>query len=197
MPLFTGTPLPRDFKADVLFLVDSSQTISKGKFLRELDFVKAFARRLNISPEKSRVGVITFGNTPILSIRFEEYGDILSFSEGVDVVPYQGGQKRLDKALIFAARVLSKTRPNANKILVVLTDGQQPLGSDQLDVSVNPLHRLGAHINVIGAGGNVSMQELRKLTSSPGDLFYSRTFDALVLQVPVVFERTIAGRYTC
>ena len=192
----TGIPLPRDFKADVLFLVDSSQTISNEKFLRELDFVKTFARTLDISPDESRVSVVTFGNIPTLSIRFEEYANIGSFSRGVDVVPYIAGQKRLDKALIFAARVLSKARPNAYKILIVLTDGRQPLGLDPLDVSAKPLHQFGVKINVIGAGGNVSMRELAKITSRPGDLFYSRTFDGLVRQVPIVFEHIISGKFT-
>lgn len=196
--LFTGATVPRDFQADILFLVDSSQTISKRKFLQELEFVKAFARKFDVSSEKSRVGVITFGNTPILSIRFEDYGNILSFSEGVNRVPYQGGQKSLNNALVFAARVLdlSKTRPKADKILVLLTDGQQPLGYDPKEGSVEALRQLGVHINVIGAGGNVSMQELRKLTLSPDDLFYSRTFDALILQAPIVFKRTMNGRFT-
>lgn len=191
----TGAPLPRDFKADVLFVVDSSQSVSKEKFLRELDFVKAFARTLDISPDKSRVGVVTFGNTPTLSIRFEQYANIQSFSKGVDVVPYIAGSKRLDKALIFAARILSKARPNVNKMLVVLSDGKQPLGREPLDVSAKPLHQLGVAISVIGAGGNVSMQELSKITSEPGDLFYSRTFGGMVLQVPAFFEHIISGMF--
>ena len=189
----TGAPLPRDFKADVLFVVDSSQSVSKEKFLRELDFVKAFARTLDISPDKSRVGVVTFGNTPTHSIRFEEYTNIQSFSRGVDVVPYIAGPKRLDKALVFAARILSKARPNVKKMLVVLTDGKQPLARDPLDASAKPLHQLGVKISVIGAGGNVSVLELSKITSEPGDLFFSRTFGGMVLQVPAFYDHMIYG----
>ena len=190
-----GAPLPRDFKADVLFVVDSSQSVSKEKFLRELDFVKAFARTLDISPDKSRVGVVTFGNTPTHSIQFEEYTNIQSFSRGVDVVPYIAGPKRLDKALVFAARILSKARPNVNKMLVVLTDGKQPLARDPLDESAKPLHQLDVRVSVIGAGGNVSMLELSKITSNPGDLFYSRTFGGMVLQIPAFYDHMISGTY--
>lgn len=191
---YTGTPLSRDFKADVLFLVDSSQTISKEKFLRELDFVKAFARTLDISPEKSRVSVVTFGSTPALSIRFEDYVNIQSLLRGVDVIPRVTGQKRLDKALVFAARVLSKGRPDANKFLIVVTDGKQPLGGDPLNEAARPLQQIGVKINVIGAGENVNMTELGKITSRPDDLFFSRSFEVLVRQVPVVFEQIISGK---
>lgn len=174
--------------------MDSSQTISKEKFLRELDFVKAFARTLDISPEKSRVSVVTFGSTPALSIRFEDYVNIQSLLRGVDVIPRVTGQKRLDKALVFAARVLSKGRPDANKFLIVVTDGKQPLSGDPLNEAARPLQQIGVKINVIGAGENVNMTELRKITSRPDDLFFSRSFEVLVRQVPVVFEQIISGK---
>ena len=74
--------------------MDSSQTISKEKHLKELDFVKALARMLDISPDKSRVSVVTFGSTPgPQSIRFEDYTNIESLLKGIDAVPYIGGQK--------------------------------------------------------------------------------------------------------
>ena len=183
----------RDLKADILFMVDSSQTISNEKFQRELDFVKAIVRTLNISPERSRASVVSFGNTPSRpSIRFEDYTDIDSFVRGVDNVPYTGGQKHLDKALLFAGRVLSKSRPDAYKLLVVITDGKQPLGEVSLSEAVRPLHELGVILYVIAAGENADMKELGKITSTPDNLFYSKTFDVLVRQVPVVYEQIVS-----
>ena len=153
-------------------------------------------RTLNIAPDKSRVSVVSFGSTPAPpSIRFEaDYTNIETLLRAVDVVPYIGGQKRLDKALLFAARVLSKGRADATKILLVLTDGKQPLGDESLSEAAKPLHEIGAIVNVIGAGENVDMGELGKITSRPDDLFYSRTFDNLFRQVPMVYEQIISGK---
>ena len=177
--------------------MDSSQTISKEKFLRELDFVKAFARTLDISPDKSRVSVVSFGGDPAPpSIAFEDYATIESLVRGIDVVPYMGGQKRLDKALLSAARVLDKSRPDVNKFLVVVTDGKQPLGREPLDEATRPLHELGVKVNVVGAGEKVDAVELGKITSKPDDLFYSKSFEVLVRLVPVVFEQLVSGKFT-
>ena len=150
---------------------------------------------LDISADKSRVSVVSFGSTPASpSIRFEDYTNMETLLKAVDVVPYIGGQKRLDTALLFAARVLSKSRPDVAKFLLVVTDGKQPLGDGSLGAAAKPLHEIGVKVNVIGAGENVDMEELGKITSRPDDLFYSRTFDVLVRQVPVVYEQIISGK---
>ena len=165
--------------------------------MRELEFVKAFTRTLDIAPDKSRVSVMTFGDTPILSIPFGNYKNIQSLLKGIDAVPYISGEKRLDDALSYAARIFSKTkdRPDANKFLVVVTDGKQPLGRNPLGDAAKPLYQIGVKVIVVGAGENVNKRELGKLTSKPDNLFYSRTFDVLVRQVPFVTEHVmISGK---
>lgn len=189
--------LPRDFKSDVLFLVDSSQTVSKENFQRELDFVKAVIRALNISPGKSRASVVSFGNSPAPpSIRFDDSTDVGYLLRRVDSVPYLGGPKQLGKALLFAARVFPMNRPDSHKILVVVTDGEQTLGRD-LTEAVRLLHELGVILYVIGAGENADMNELGKITSQHENLFYSKTFDVLARQAPAVFGQIVLSKSRC
>ena len=95
---------------------------------------------------------------------------------------------------MFAARVLSKSRRDVNKLLVVVTDGKQPLARDLLGVAARPLHEMGVKVYVIGAGENVDMEELGKITSRPDNLFYSRTFDFIVRQIPAVYEHIVSGK---
>lgn len=190
-----GTPLPKDFKADFLFLVDSSQSISQEKFLRELDFVKTFARTIDIAPDKSRVSVITFGDTHALSVQFDDYSNVESFLRGVDAVPKISGEKRLDEALYFAARVLSlkKDRRDSHKILLVLTDGKKPLGRNSLEDAARLLKQIGVKVIIVGVGGNVDIKELEAITARPDDLFYSRSFEELIRQVPVITDHVLVS----
>lgn len=190
-----GTPLPKDFKADFLFVVDSSQSINQEKFQRELDFVKAFARTLNIAPDKSRIGVITFGDSHALSVQFDDYNNIKSLLRGVDAVPKISGEKRLDEALYFAARVLSqvKDRTDSHKILVVLTDGKQPLGRNSLNDAARLLKQIGVKVIIVGVGGNVDIKVLETITSRLDDLFYSRSFEELIRQVPVITDHVLVS----
>lgn len=190
-----GIPLPKDFKADFLFLVDSSQSINQEKFQRELDFVKAFARTLDIAPDKSRIGVITFGDSHALSVQFDDYNNIKSLLRGVDAVPKISGEKRLDEALYFAARVLSqvKDRTDSHKILVVLTDGKQPLGRNSLNDAARLLKQIGVKVIIVGVGGNVDIKVLETITSRLDDLFYSRSFEELIRQVPVITDHVLVS----
>lgn len=177
--------------------MDSSQTVSKENFQRELDFVKAVIRTLNISPGKSRASVVSFGHYPAPpSIRFDDSTDIGYLLRSVNSVPYIGGRKQLGKALLFAARVFFMSRPDSRKILVVVTDGEQALGDD-LTEAARPLHELGVILYVIGAGENADMNELGKVTSRHENLFYSKEFDVLARQAPVVYGQIVLSKSHC
>lgn len=80
-----------DEKTDLVFVVDSSESVGKPNFVKSKEFVKAFARTFNIAADKTHVALITFGETPDLSIRFGEYPETNQFLKAVDSVAYMGG----------------------------------------------------------------------------------------------------------
>ena len=193
--LSLDSPVPKDFNLDVLFVMDSSQNIGRTNFQAEREFVKSLVRSFDISPTRSRAGAVTFGDHPILSIRFDDYSNVRSFAKGVDAVPYLGGRKRIDKALVYAARILSKARANSHKVAVIVTDGKQSLepGDDSLEESARALRSVGVKVYVVGAGANADIRKLSQISEKPDDLFFARTFGGLVREIPPVIRHIVSG----
>ena len=175
--------------------MDSSQTISPESFQAQKDFVKSVARYFEIIPTRTRSGVVNFGSDPTMSIQLNDYTDVHSFVRAVDVVPLLGGGKRLDKALVYAARILSKGRRGAQKIALVLTDGRQGshVGADQFRDAARALHSLGVKTYAVGVGDGVNFGVMSAVSVKPDDVFYVRTFARLLQLAPSVTSHIISG----
>lgn len=100
----------------------------------------------------------------------------------------------MDKALVLAARLLQKARPNSKKIVLVISDGKQDAGPgvEPLDLAGRRLHNLGAKVYVIGTGVD-KITELQKMARGPDDLFVSRSYDDLLRYITYVFTEMSKG----
>lgn len=117
-----GKVVPENYKAEVIYVLDSSSFVGPENYKLEKDFTKALARVLNHSPFHTQSAVIIFHNFPEISIRMGSYRDIGRFSEAVDNLRYLGGGSHLHFALPFAARGFSTDDPKVSKIIIVLTN---------------------------------------------------------------------------
>ena len=75
----TTSQKPPDYRADVLFLVDSSGSISVKNFETQVDFVKSLVTYLNVSAEAMRAAVLTYNDNPYLKIDFDDYRTTAQF----------------------------------------------------------------------------------------------------------------------
>ena len=82
------------------------------------------------------------------------------------------GRRRMDLALAAAAGQLSQSRPNAAKIVILITTGLQAqvVGMTPLDEASKPLHDANANIFVIGIGKKPDLRELTMVTKNPVEI---------------------------
>lgn len=151
---FPGSLSP-DNIADVVFLLDTSDGVNSLNFEKEKAFVKLLAKRLNVSPGKSRAALIAFGSSSTLAIRFDSYNSFQAFETLVDRVSSVGGARRIDRAFQDAAQVLKDSQSSVPKIVVLLTTGQQPLDAPSLAESAVPLHSMGAMFYVVSIANDL------------------------------------------
>ena len=92
-------------KADIAFVMDTSQLINSSSLKWERDFVKAVAESFYIEPEESRAALITYNETTRVRAKMGEHTNVQRFQQAVDSVIRTGGGLRLDRALkqAFAA----------------------------------------------------------------------------------------------
>ena len=160
-----------NFKADVVFLVDSSFSVSRPNFQLEKDFVKSMGDTLNVEPGKSRGSVVSFATTPRRHFGFNDYSTKSQFERLVDSTPYLGQYRRMDKAIEEAGRVLKQARDGVPKVVVLLTAGRDVRGGEVLKEAVKPLQRDGVKVFIVAIGDQPDIPALTGAVEQPEDVF--------------------------
>ena len=164
------TPVNPEFDADVVFLVDSAWSVGRANFQAEKEFVKSFAKALNVKPGKSRGSVISYSSSPQVHFRFNDYKTSKEFENLVDSTPFLGQYRNMDKAVQEAGKVLNRARQNVPKVVVLLTAGRDLPGGQELGEVVKPLQRQGAKLFVVGIGSQPDYQGLSRAVEKREDL---------------------------
>lgn len=188
-------PKPEDIIADVVFLVDASNSVTSLNFQLEKKFVKAMARSLNMSPDNSRASVIVYGSKHSVVLSLDEASDLDSFKLAVDSASYVDGPRRMDLALEAAAAVMNQATRNVPKIVILLTAGKQsPTNAPfPLSSAVKSLRDVGAQAYVVAISGEPDEQELVTVVEERKDIFEVPEFEALLPRVTQI-AKSIAER---
>lgn len=165
--LFSGPKVYGDFTADIIFFMDSSVDVDQNTFNREKNFVKSMVRSLNLSPDKSRVAVISYGDTPVEVVRFSSSQDIAAITTELDNARKVAGRRNIAKALELAASVLDGARPAVSRVIVFLTAGSELY----LTTPSQALRDHGTDRYVIAIGRDADGEELTPIIDEPRDMF--------------------------
>lgn len=166
---------PPYLDVDILFLMDSSETVSVESYRKEKSFVKSMAKYFNVSPRKSRAALLTYGSS--VSVLYP-FGNV-KFNDSVDVARFINGVRRLDLALQEAYRLLSSARPSVPKPVVLLTSGNQASGSPSPKDASRLLRSRGGKSFVIMIGREPDEDEFVKLVERRSQVFKVPSFDGM------------------
>ena len=173
-----------NFRADVVFLVDSSFSVSRPNFQLEKHFVKSMGDALNVEAGKSRGAVVSYATIPRRHFGFGEYTTKLQFERLVDSTPYAGTYRRMDKAVEEAARILKQARGDVAKVVVLLTAGRDVPGGQVLEEAVKPLQRDGAKVFIVAIGDQPDIPALIRAVEKPEDVIKVPVFKQLPHRAP-------------
>ena len=188
--LFSAPKTYGNFAADIIFLMDSSFDVDQNTLDREKRFVKSMVQSLTLSPDKSRVAVIGFGNIPDEVVRFSSSQEVTAISRAVDNARKIIGRRNVAKVLEFTASVLDKARPSVPRVVILLTAGSELY----LTSPSQALRDLGTNRYVIAIGPNADEEELTPIIDEPRDMFTIATPKELTwnteYMVSEIVERT-------
>jgi len=77
-------------RADLVFVVDNSATISASKYSKLLDFLVNVVSLLDVDGGKVRVAVITYSDRPTISFTLSTYRTRLQVAKAISSLPYSG-----------------------------------------------------------------------------------------------------------
>ena len=159
-------------KLDIAFLLDGSQIVTKDNFTHFLSFIKSSTVTFNVSEEGTHVAVAVYGDKPELLVDFNDHFNQSSLDSAVDQIVYP--ETRLSNmgaglSLVASALKSETARPNATKVLVILTASKS---QDDIEVpSYGLLTNDKVKVFTIGVGTEYSNGQLTEISSDPDNSF--------------------------
>ncbi|XP_078325468.1 transmembrane cell adhesion receptor mua-3-like isoform X3 [Crassostrea virginica] len=166
--------------ADIVFILDSSGSVSEPDFIRAKNFFKTMVNGFNIGSDKVRMGSVTFSTVVHDTFEFNEFTSRYSLKNRIDRIPYDSGGTNTHLALKYALETSFRYygRSGVAKIVIVITDGKSNDKTKTLEES-RRLRSSGAIIFSVGVGDGVDRDELLGMASKSAYVFDVSTFSAL------------------
>ncbi|XP_036362498.1 cartilage matrix protein-like [Octopus sinensis] len=168
--------------ADIVFVLDSSRSVTQTDFKKELDFVSSFVKDMDISSNKIQIGVVTFSDNVKTEFELNKFSQKQDIQNAVSNIAHRGGSTNTWLALKHIRTESFITdhggRVGIPKIVILVTAG----GSNGKSKTLNEaklLHNDPLRVFTVAVGNKVDDDELRAIASKPENAFKVSDFNSL------------------
>ncbi|OXB68886.1 UNVERIFIED_CONTAM: hypothetical protein H355_003784 [Colinus virginianus] len=122
-----STNVCENVRADIVFLVDSSNSIRPAEFQKIKDFMQSFVTKVNVGLDNVRIGLLQFSSEIREEFQLDRYSAIADVQRAIQEMQQIKLGTLTGKALTFAASYFDQPRggrPELNQYLIVITDGE-------------------------------------------------------------------------
>ncbi|XP_037547908.1 integrin alpha-1 [Nematolebias whitei] len=114
-------------KLDIVFVLDGSNSIYPWESI--VNFICRFLEKTHFDPKQSQVGIVSYGEDVTHQVNLSQFHSSSELLKFVKKLPQHGGTKTHTFLAIETARKEAFTtergaRPDAKKVMVILTDGE-------------------------------------------------------------------------
>ena len=172
--VFVAVPICTTKRADVYFIVDSSDAVWRPDFARQLAFVRDVIDKFHLGAERTRVGVIALSDRARLAVPLVGRAGRRQLKRAVLAVRHDGGAGQR-RSLADAFRFLRErclpaadARSNVTKMAIVLTSGSWRRDDKALAMEARLAREGGGlQVFVVGIGAQAQTAELAMAASQP------------------------------
>ncbi|XP_078084797.1 collagen alpha-3(VI) chain-like isoform X2 [Mustelus asterias] len=175
-------PNPDPFKKDIVFLIDGSNSVGAQHFAHIRDFVLNVISRLDIRPNKVRVGLAQYSNTGKTEFLLKLHSNKGSLQDAIRRIRPKGGAllntgKGLDFVLKnhFTRSAGSRQHQGVPQYLVVINGDKS---KDDISPYLGSLRNSGIYVLGVGAR-NADRDELERITTVPYATYKVNNFQDL------------------
>ncbi|ETE67449.1 Collagen alpha-1(XXVIII) chain, partial [Ophiophagus hannah] len=141
----------RENPLELVFVIDSSESVGPENFERIKRFVKAMIDAIAVNQATTRIGIINFSLKVEVVSTLQQFPTKDSLKKAVDAMQYYGEGTYTATAISKAIDIFQMARQGVRKVAVVITDGQADKREPhKLEVVVRDAHALNIEIFVIG-----------------------------------------------
>ena len=157
---------------DLLFLLDESGSVGNDSHQLGLQFMESVISFYDISPDDTRVAVISFSTGANVEFDFDDHSTLRQVQGAISRISYNGGYTHTAIALELAAELFndpssSGARPisaGIPRVVVLITDGR----SNTYSITQPAIDLRAAGVTVYSIGiGNYNLNELLFIASDP------------------------------
>ncbi|XP_059152711.1 collagen alpha-1(XIV) chain-like [Physella acuta] len=172
--------------ADVIFVIDVSYSITHPRFYGYvLPFIQNVISDFDIGPadNQMQVGAVLFSDKVRLAFHLNDFRNRPSLLQAVSEIYYYGGETFTHEALAYVNSNMftweNGGRPNAGKIVILVTDGRSYSSSKTL-AEAETIRSNGGIIFAVGVG-MADEKELRGIANFPPEqyVYYVSEFQSL------------------
>ncbi|KAM3723953.1 Cuticlin-6 [Dirofilaria immitis] len=163
---------------DLILLLDGSGSIGNETFQMLLGFAVHMLRRINITDEGSRMGIIQYAEKPQIEITLNQYSHSNQMEWAIHRIKYLSGATNTGTALKYALeRGFQDARGGGiPKVAVVVTDGQS---QDNVAEEAQRLRDAHVMLYAIGVTNLVNVHQLHQIAGNPARVLTVESFDEL------------------
>uniref|UniRef100_A0A8C2SLT6 VWFA domain-containing protein n=1 Tax=Coturnix japonica TaxID=93934 RepID=A0A8C2SLT6_COTJA len=117
----------KNVRADVVFLVDGSNSIRPAEFQKIKDFMQSFVTKVDVGLDNVRIGLIQFSSEIREEFQLDRYSTTADVQRAIQEMQQIKLGTLTGKALTFAASYFDRPRggrPELKQYLIVITDGE-------------------------------------------------------------------------
>uniref|UniRef100_A0A8D0KTL4 von Willebrand factor A domain-containing protein 1 n=1 Tax=Strix occidentalis caurina TaxID=311401 RepID=A0A8D0KTL4_STROC len=167
LPLLGPQPSISNSEGDLLFLLDSSGSVSYYEFSRVKEFMWDLVHPFTFGPKDVQTSIIHISTTPTMEFPFDRYLSSGTLQQAIRDTQQLMGDTNTGKALSYAKEKLfsdeAGARPDVPKVLVWVTDG---FSTDDISEPMQLLKDMGVTVFIVSTGrGNYL--ELSAAASQP------------------------------
>ncbi|XP_052793137.1 collagen alpha-1(XII) chain-like [Mya arenaria] len=169
--------------SDICFVLDSSGSEGSLNFHKQLEFVNMIVNEFSFEgQDNTKVCVVTYSTHAKLNIKLNAYNDAQSLMDNILRIPYIDGEtmtnEGMSRALDEILRTHDGARVDANKVMIVITDGRST-EPERTTREAQLVHRRGIDTFAIGIGPNIDGLELDVIASDHAHSFRVKSFNDL------------------
>ncbi|XP_076986207.1 collagen alpha-4(VI) chain-like [Tamandua tetradactyla] len=168
----------KDRKADIIFLMDGSESISSNDFEKMKGFMERMVNIANIGADEVQIGLLQFSSTTQEEFRLNQFSSKVDIHRAISGVQQMYAGALTGQALHFTLPYFDSSRggrPNVHQYLIVITDG---VARDNVAVPAKALRDRNIIIFAIGVGEAQNAQ-LLEITGDQNYVYYEEQFESL------------------
>ncbi|XP_057595825.1 collagen alpha-5(VI) chain [Hippopotamus amphibius kiboko] len=177
-----------DMKSDIMFLVDGSGSIGPENFGKMKTFMKNLLAKIQIGPDKTRIGVVQFSGYNREEFQLDKYFTQKEISDAIDRMSPIDQNTLTGSALTFVDPYFTEPkggRSNVKNFLILITDGE---AQDDVRGPSKALRDKGVVIFSVGVYG-ANRTQLEEISGEGSLVFQVENFDDLkAIESKLVFR---------